>query len=113
MDDRNLDHLLAQRRNAPLPAVPANFQQAVWREIRQRKAEDGRHHASWFGWLFAPLFNPGMTVTGLVLALVIGVCLGSTGVLASRETRVRNALDLQVFGSASPSLPSTLIGHAE
>lgn len=113
MDDQNLDHLLAQRRDTPLPEVPGNFQQGVWREIRQRKADAAARDATWFGWLFAPLFNPRMAVTGLVLALVIGVCLGSTGVLASRETRVSHALDLQVFGSASPSLPSTLIGHAE
>ncbi len=113
MDDQNLDHLLSQRRDTPLPEIAGNFQQGVWREIRQRKAEDAAREATWFGWLLAPLFQPRMAVAGLALALVIGVSLGSTGVLASRETRVRNALDLQVFGSASPSLPSTLIGHAE
>ena len=113
MDDRNLDHLLAQRRDAPLPEVPANFQQDVWREIRQRKAETGRHHAAWFGWLLEPLFRPAMAFSALALALVMGVGLGTTALADSRNMQTRIALNLQVFSSSSPSLPATLMGYTE
>ena len=113
MDDRNLDHLLAQRRETPLPAVPVIFQQGVWREIRERKAEFAERQATWLGWLLEPIFRPAMAFAGLALALVIGVGLGTTALADSRKAHTRFALDLQVFGSASPSLPATLIGHAE
>ena len=113
MDDRNLDHLLAQRREVPLPAVTTNFQQGVWREVRRRKAETDARQATWFGWLLEPIFRPAMAFAGLALALVIGVGLGTTALADSRQAHTRLALDLQVFGSASPSLPATLIGHAE
>ena len=113
MDDQNLDHLLAQRREAPLPPLSANFQQGVWREIRRRKSEFAERQATWFGWLLEPLFRPAMAFAGLALALVIGVGLGTTALADSRKAHTRFALDLQVFGSASPSLPATLIGYAE
>ncbi len=107
MDDRQLDHLLAQRREAPLPALSPAFQQGVWREIRRRKADAP---ATWFGWLLEPLFKPAMVFAALALALVLGVGLG-TASLDSRNTQTRLALDLQVFGGSSPSLPATLIGY--
>ena len=113
MDDRNLDHLLAQRRDAPLPAVPASFQQDVWRKIRQRKAEAGERPGAWFGWLLEPLFKPAMAFAALALALVMGVSLGTTALADSRNAQTRLALDLQVFGSSSPSLPATLMGYTK
>ncbi len=113
MDDRNLDHLLAQRRDAPLTAVPANFQQDVWREIRQRKTASGELRGAWFGWLLEPLFKPAMAFAAMALALVMGVGLGTTAVADSRNMQTRLALDLQVFGSSAPSLPATLMGYTE
>ncbi len=113
MDDRNLDHLLAQRRDAPLPAVPTSFQQDVWREIRQRKAASGEPRGAWFGWLLEPLFKPAMAFAAMALALVMGVGLGRTALADSRNTQTRVALDLQVFGSSSPALPATLMGYTK
>ena len=113
MDDRNLDHLLAKRREAPLPSLPATFQQDVWREIRQRKAEAGERRGAWFDWLLEPLFKPAMAFAALSLALVLGVGLGSTASADSRNAQTRLALDLQVFGSSSPSLPATLMGYTQ
>jgi hypothetical protein len=112
MDDQTLDHLLTQRRAAPLPAVPASFQQDVWREIRQRKAQAGRSHGAWFGWLLEPLFKPAMAFASLALALVLGVGLG-TATADSRNMQTRIALDLQVFGSSAPALPATLMGYTK
>ena len=111
MDDQNLDHLLAQRRDALPPPLSANFQQSVWREIRRRKAEASEKHGAWFGWLLEPLFKPATAVAALALALVMGVSLGTTALADSRNTQTRLALDLQVFGSSSPSLPATLMGY--
>ena len=112
MDDRNLDHLLAQRRDAPLPAVPASFQHDVWREIRRRDAE-AFDHPAWFGWLLEPLFKPAMAFAAMALALVMGIGLGTRALADSRNTQTRLALDLQVFGSSSPALPATLLGYTK
>ena len=113
MNDQNLDLLLVQRREVPLPSLTTNFQQDVWCEIRRRKAEFAERQATWFGWLLEPIFRPAMAFAGLALAVVIGVGLGTTALADSRKAHTRVALDLQVFGSSSPSLPATLIGHAE
>jgi hypothetical protein len=113
MNDQDLDHLLAQRREAPLPSLSANFQHGVWREIRQRNAKIAGRQATWFGWLLEPMFRPGMALAALALALVLGVGLGATALGDSRKTQTRHALNLEVFGSASPSMPSTLIGAAK
>ena len=113
MDDQKLDHLLARRREAPLPPLPATFQQDVWREVRRRKHEAGEPHGAWFDWLLEPLFKPAMTVAALAFALVLGVGLGTTASADSRNTQTRLALDLQVFGSSSPALPATLMGYTQ
>lgn len=112
MDDRHLEHLLAQLREAPLPVLPASFQQSVWHEIRRRKAETGERHGTWFGWFLEPLFKPAMAFASLALALVLGVGLGTVSA-ESRNVRTRLALNLQVFGSSSPSLPATLMDYAK
>ena len=113
MDDRNLDYLLARHREAPLPLLPATFQRSVWREIRRLKAEAAEHHDAWFCWLLEPLFKPAMAVAALALALVLGVGLGTTALADSRNAQTRLALDLQVFGSSSPSLPATLLHYSK
>ena len=112
MNDDSLDRLLAQRRNAPMPQLPGSFRQGVWREIRQRKSESHTLSATWFGWLLEPLLKPAFAFAALTLAVVMGVGLGS-GAHASQESQTRAALDLQVFGSASPALPATLMGYAK
>jgi len=112
MDDRNLDRLLGQRREAPLPTLPATFQQGVWHEIRRRKAEVGVHHGAWLNWLLEPLFDPAMAFAALALALIMGVGLG-TALADSQKTKTRLALDLQVFGRSPPSLPATLMGYTK
>lgn len=112
MDDHDLDHLLAQRREAPLPSLTPTFQQGVWREVRRRKGEIAERQATWLGWILEPMFKPVMAFGGLALALFIGVGLGATALAGSPKAHTRLALDLQVFGSECPCLPATLIGHA-
>ena len=112
MNHENLDQLLAQRREAPLPRLPSSFQQDVWRAIRQRKAAQAESWHAWAGRLLEPLLHPAMLVCALSIALVLGV---GVGTVASdrRATQTRYALNLEVFGSASPGLPATLMGHTK
>ena len=112
MDDQNLDRLLAQRRDSPLPALPTTLQQDVWREIRRRKRDAAKPSGAWFDWLLEPLFRPTMAFAAMTFALVLGVSLGTTASASSRNTQTRVAFDLQVFGSSSPALPATLMGYA-
>lgn len=113
MDDQNLDRLLAQRRDSPLPPLPTTLQQDVWREIRRRKREAAKPRGAWFDWLLEPLFKPAMAFAALSFALVVGVGLGSTASASSRNSQTRLAFDLQVFGSSSPALPATLMGYSK
>ena len=112
MDDQNLDQLLAQRREMPLPRLPAAFQQDVWRAIRQRKAALAESRYAWLGWLLEPLFRPAMLFGAVALAVVLGVGAGSAA-FGQRAEKTRRALDLQVFGSASPGLPATLMDYTK
>jgi hypothetical protein len=107
MDDRNLTHLLAQLRDAPLPPLPGTFRQDVWRTIRQRGL---RSAESWFSWFLEPLFRPALAFSALVLAMLVGASMGAMA-LDSRGAQTRQALGLQVFSSSSPTLPATLLSH--
>lgn len=112
MNHQNLDHLLARHRDVPLPRLPGSFQQDVWRAIRQRKAMLAESWHACLGRLLEPLLNPAMVAGALTIAIVLGVSVG--GIASDRRmTRTRLALDLEVFGSASPGLPATLIGHSK
>ncbi len=112
MDDQNLDQLLAQRRALPLPSLPGSFQQDVWRAIRQRKAALAESPHPWLAWLLEPLLHPAMLFGALSLAVMLGVGVGSAA-SDHRAAQTRSALDLEVFGSASPALPATLIARVE
>ena len=108
MDDRNLTHLLAQLRAAPLPQLPGSFRQDVWRTIRQRRSQNTE---SWFAWFIEPLLRPAMAASALALAILVGASLGTLAI-ETRGAQTRQALGLQVFSSASPTLPATLLSHA-
>jgi hypothetical protein len=107
MDDRNLDHLLAQLHEAPLPALPATFQQDVWRTIRLRGSPSTE---SWFAWFLEPLLRPAMVISALALAMLVGASLGRIAI-ESRGAQTRHALGLEVFSSSSPTLPGALLSH--
>ncbi|MEO6755077.1 MAG: hypothetical protein ABIP85_25150 [Chthoniobacteraceae bacterium] len=67
---------------------------------------------AWLGWLVEPLFRPAMIFGALTLAVVLGVGVGSAA-FGQRAEKTRRALDLQVFGSASPGLPATLMDYTK
>ena len=113
MNEQNLDQLLALRQERPLPTLPASFQQDVWREIRYRKSELIGLRSSWVSWFLEPLLQPTMTLATLTFAVLLGIGMGTSALAESRNIQARSALNLQVFSSASPALPATLLGYTE
>ncbi|MEO6739923.1 MAG: hypothetical protein ABIP20_06705 [Chthoniobacteraceae bacterium] len=109
MDDQDLDELLSQRRDSVPPPIPPIFQQGVWREIRRRKSEARKQPAAWLAWLLEPLLEPAGAFAALAFALLVGGGLGGAA-MGSTSRRTHLASDLQVFGSAAPALPATLLG---
>ncbi len=112
MDEQNLDRLLAERREQPLPILSSSFQQDVWRGICHGKAAFAEKPQNWLSWLLEPLFHPAMFLTALSVAVFLGVTVGSVET-NQRASETRLALDLQVFGNSSPALPATLLSFAK
>lgn len=111
-----LDLLLQQCSRRPVPPLSSQFEQRVWRAIRQREsvADTG-----WGGWLEAwvSLFwQPRFAVS--TLALVLGIGMGvahwDAGVGDGAQPRyamAQQSLHLDAFSGRAPSLPSTLMAH--
>ena len=109
MNPDDFDSLLEKFRTTPPPAFSGNFRDSVWREIQQRRAQAGEH-PTFPDWLMRLILQPSGVFALLAVALVTGVIAGNRAVAADAQ-RTREALHLQVFGNASPSLPSTLLSR--
>jgi len=98
---KNLDDALARLASqSPAPALPENFESNVWRSIRQRRGSGARE--SLVDSLLNLLFRPAGFASAVVVTLAVAVSIGSLDA-------PRGALDLGVFSSRAPSLPSTLM----
>jgi hypothetical protein len=106
MDEQSFDKLMCQRRDAAGSSLPANFQQNVWREIRTRHSLDTSAFGACSVW--QQLLRPQFVTALLVIAILVGISLGRRqhDPVASSATQ---ALHLDVFGAAAPTLPSTLL----
>ena len=105
MDEKSLDQLLRRRGDAVRSSsLPSNFQQNVRREIRQRSAKETS--GGFFGWQW--LLRPQFVAAMLAVAMLVGVGLGSRQPDRLAMT-TKQALHLDVFGSAPPTLPSTVL----
>lgn len=106
MDEKSLDKLLRLRGETVGASLPANFQQNVWREIRQRRGTNSSAFAIFSSWQW--LLRPQFATVCLVIATAVGVAVGSR-----QPDRValstRHALHLDVFGPTAPALPSTVL----
>lgn len=107
MDETELEILLRLHCERPLPPVPANLAQNVWREIHRRR---GAGEGGWLAWLLEPFCRPSLVMPALALAILLGIGVGVNAVPA-HPSPAHMALDLQVFSPTPPSLPSTLL-HA-
>ena len=106
MDEKSLDDLLRQRRETTTPALSSSFSQDVWREIRLRRASETGAVGTLSIWPW--LWRPQYIAAVLAVATLVGIGLG----IRPRErmaTRTEQALHLEVFGAAAPTLPSTLL----
>lgn len=102
-----LDELLRGMANRPVPPLSGQFEQRVWRAIRQRQAEPEP------GWLEAWLslfWQPRFAAATLAVGLGIGLAMGAWE--DRRDyVQVRQSLHLEEFSSRAPSLASTLVAH--
>lgn len=107
MDEKSLDQLLRQRGDAiRASTLPPSFQQNVRREIRQRTATQATGFGAFFGWQW--LLRPQLVAAVLAFAMFVGVGLGSRQPDRLAMT-TKQALNLDVFGAAPPTLPSTVL----
>jgi hypothetical protein len=108
MDDLTLNEALERYRERTAQAsLPANFQQNVWRAIRQRRALH-EERPTWRALLCDMLLSPRTVLGSLAMALALGVAMGArTAELPASQAR--EALDLGVFGHEAPTLPATLL----
>lgn len=107
MEEKQLDALLKQLQGRSVPSLPLNISQNVWREIRIRQSQQKTL------WDFFPqfFFSPRVLSAGLAIACVVGIGSGILLTEFSKPSNARGALDLQVFLSAPPDLPSTLLAQ--
>jgi len=95
-------------RDPATPPDPADFQTAVWREIRHREALRAHTTESHQWWM---AFDCGKAAAlAACLALLIGISLGVTYSPAPKETSLASRyLDLGVFSTSASGLPSNAL----
>jgi anti-sigma-K factor RskA len=102
MDKRDLDELLRSYADEPLPGLPGNLEDAVWREIRLR-----REKRSSLDWLAACLWREHSAAAFVVAAMVFGAGCACLAQNASTALPISRALNLQVFSEQPPTLRLT------
>lgn len=112
MSKDNLDDLLNQLRAKPLPTIPGNMEDRVWREIRARK-QSPRHFGYWLDELAARIWTPKFAFGSIAAALVLGV--SSPMLLAhatmSAPNSMSRALRLDVFSVEARDLNLMSLGR--
>lgn len=104
MDEKQLNELLYQLSQCEIPSVNEQLEEKVWHEIQRRKKPD-----SFLGWIFELPSMPYTAFASLILAGLIGFSFGVFNSAVPSAVRARGALELQVFSSSAPNLPSTLL----
>ena len=108
-----LDELLRLYAETTKVDVPAHFGLGVWRNIRLRQAEE----PTWLGfgqWLSNLWTQPQFGIPAITVALMVGLLTGWLHLDQwSSPLYSHQALGLDVFSTAPPSLPSTLIDSGD
>jgi hypothetical protein len=107
MKKPNVDELLKSYAEKPVPPLPSNFEDAVWREIRLRRQIPV--HESFFNWLAACVWREHSAAAFVVAAMVFGAGLAWLGQNASAAHPISRALSLQVFSEQPPTLRLTTL----
>ncbi len=105
MEEQRFDKLLKQLQKRPIPSLPSTLSQNVWREIRNRPSGQ----KTWVDFLPHFIFSPRILSAGLAIAFVVGMGSGIVMTALSQSHAVPEALNLQVFLSSPPDMPSTIL----
>jgi hypothetical protein len=70
MNNPDLDDLLRSYADKPVPRLPGNLEDAVWREIRLRR--ETPMHDSFLDWLAAYVWRGNSAAAFVVAAMVFG-----------------------------------------
>jgi hypothetical protein len=107
MDEKRLNELLEGLGKQPVPEVPRNLSDRVWRTIRQRSDQKSRIPAFWPGWLLRPQFAIGLLIASAGLGVLVIPMLSVSA--AERNERVRQALHLEIFGADTLGAPQRIL----
>ena len=105
MNDGNLDELLRSYAERPIPTLPGNLEDTVWREIRLRRQRPVLE--SFLDWLAACIWRAHFAAPSLAAAVALGVGFAWLGQNVNAAGPISRALNLQVFAEHSPTLPLT------
>lgn len=97
-----LDPHLAFLKSAPLPALGAGFEVAVWRQIARRR--EVANLPWWTSWQ-----NPRVALLAAVATVAIAFATAWLRPMPRMDDR--SALGLEAFAADAPHLPSTLLAH--
>lgn len=102
----NLDSLLPLYRERLVPTLPGSFSVDVLREIRQRRRETAMSRNWWLDFL-----DLAMRPSPLAAALSVALVVSSLVSYAATPSPNFSGHDMDVFSSATPNLPSGLLGR--
>jgi hypothetical protein len=109
MTKPQLDDLIEQLARQKVPDLPGAFANDVLREIRLRR-DSATKKESWLADLLNNFLRPPVYVAAVTAALVVG--LAAPLALARSDTDQTIAgLDLNVFSSVAPNVPSGLLNR--
>ena len=102
MNNPDLDDLLRSYADKPVPRLPGNLEDAVWREIRLRRETPIRE--SFVDRLAACVWRGHSMAAFVVAAMALGAGFALFGQNASTARPISRALNLQVFSEQPPTL---------
>jgi hypothetical protein len=111
MNDRNLDELLRNYADCPVPSLPGSFTQDVLREIRLRKTSP-RPAESWLSELYTLVFRPGFLAASFSLAIMVGIAFPAM-MRPTNPSAIASSLGLDVFSRSMTELPSGTLANAQ
>lgn len=109
MTKPHLDNLLAQLARQKVPDLPGAFAGDVLREIRLRR-DSATKKGSWIADLLNNLLRPPVYFAAVTAALVIGLAAPLAMARSDTEQTIAG-LDLNVFSSVAPNVPSGLLSR--
>lgn len=108
MERHDLQNALNELSARPVPELPLNFEQNVWREIRSRSCVQ---KPAWDA-LITNFLRPSWALSAAAVVLLISISFGAKGI-GQAHGIAHDSLNLDVFSADAPALPSTLLARAQ